>query len=62
MTRLLLAALVIALAMNALAPFLQVRETKAQGSIPLTLLNLTCEGVLPKQGATLKLDCSGATL
>ncbi len=61
-TRLLLAAAVIALLLNALAPFLQGGETRAQGTMPLGLQSLSCEGVLPGHGETLQLECAGASL
>ncbi len=61
-TKILLAAVAIGLAMNAFAPFLHIRETRAQGGMPLGLLSLTCEGVLPEHGEMVKLDCTGATL
>ncbi len=61
-TKILLAAVAIGLVMNAFAPFLHIRETRAQGGIPLGLLSLACEGVLPDHGETMKLNCTGATL
>lgn len=60
-TKLLLAAIAVGLVLNALAPFLQGTQIKAQGSIPLGLLSLACEGELPKHGETIKMDCSGST-
>ncbi len=59
-TKLLLAAVALGLIANALAPFLQVRETRAQGM--LGVMSMTCEGVLPQPGKTLKLNCTGTAL
>ena len=61
-TKLLLAAVALGLVMNALAPFLHVQETRAQNPLPGGLLHLACEGVLPKHGEMLNLNCAGATL
>ncbi|MCZ6646874.1 MAG: hypothetical protein O7B79_11620 [SAR324 cluster bacterium] len=61
-TKLLLAALVLALAANLFAPFFQARETSAQIGGRLGVMSMICDGTLPEHGATLKLNCTGTQL
>lgn len=61
-TKLLLAALVLALAANAFGPFSRAREIQAQVGGSLSVLTMKCKGKLPQHGKTMHLECTGAQL
>ena len=61
-TKLLLAAIALALGVNALGPFTGAREVQAQLSGTLGVLTMQCKGTLPQHGKMMQLECTGAQL
>lgn len=61
-TKLLLAAIALALAANAFGPFTRAREIQAQVGGVLGVITLQCKGTLPQHGKTMELECTGAQL
>ena len=61
-TKLLLAAVALALAVNVFGPFTGAREIQAQVSGSLGVLTMKCKGTLPQHGKIIELECSGAQL
>ncbi len=61
-TKLLLAAIALALAANLLGPFSGAREIKAQVAGMIGVVSMTCTGVLPQHGKVMELECAGAQL
>ena len=61
-TKLLLAAIALALAANAFGPFTGAREIQAQVGGALGLTTMNCKGTLPQHGKNLVLECTGMQL
>lgn len=59
-TKLLLAAIALALAANAFGSFTGAREIQAQVGGTLGLVTMNCKGTLPQHGKKLVLECAGA--
>lgn len=61
-TKLLLAAIALGLAANALGPFSGAREIQAQVGGMLGVVSMQCKGTLPQHGKTMILNCTGTQL